>query len=114
MSRAVKIIVTLVTACLLCKQMEAATPVPKVYHECLFKIAGFQFGITETDRVVDGEFRQKIVPGKQLLCDVGPVVFVIPLSLSQFIVAILIGMSSFLILGFQMRRKWLLQRRQDN
>lgn len=62
----------------------ASTPVPKIYHDYSIQVSGCRFGIIETDRVVDGEFRRELASGRQMLFDVGPFAFVLPISLIQF------------------------------
>ncbi|MGV3659640.1 MAG: hypothetical protein ACO1TE_05635 [Prosthecobacter sp.] len=61
----------------------AFNPPAKTYHDFSWKIGGVNIGILETEKVVEGEFRRKIVPGRQVICRLGPYDLVIPLFLWQ-------------------------------
>ena len=84
----------------------AAIPVPTVYAEFSFHVAGHRVGVSETERIVDGEFQKILVPGRQVNFELGPVWFEIPCSLREMnFMAVLIGLVSVVgVIVFQRRR----------
>ncbi|MBN8420017.1 MAG: hypothetical protein J0L73_13960 [Verrucomicrobia bacterium] len=60
-----------------------ARPYAKTYHEWHMECGRAWVRITESDRLEDGMFQQKVVPGRQVNFRAGPVYFSIPCSLSQ-------------------------------
>ena len=74
---------------LLTGQLVAATPVPNIYCDYTFQVAGRRVGILETDRVIRSTHQRIIVPGRQTIIDFGVYSLVLPMSLVQLVVVAL-------------------------